>query len=158
MDKFKKNLLKDEIGKKLKSTISFKETLERFNKKKSKDLTVNDLQNEITIVKQEMIDLKNEFRKIILLLSTYIMYICIPKVPTNQIYRSSWSLKKAFKTNYHVKTIEQVYSLNKEYETCYLLTPSALLTHKKDGHNYLHIGLVQVGVKPLTREDRKSNV
>ena len=52
LDKFKKNLLKDEMGKKLKSTISFEETLERFNKKKSKDLTVNDLQHEITIVKQ----------------------------------------------------------------------------------------------------------
>ena len=64
MDKFKKNLLKDEIGKKLKSTISFEETLERFNKKKFKDLTVNDLQREITIVKQEMTDLKNEFKNI----------------------------------------------------------------------------------------------
>ena len=51
LDKFKKNLLKEEIGKKLKPTISFEETLERFNKNKSKDLTVNDLQHEITIVK-----------------------------------------------------------------------------------------------------------
>ena len=58
LDKFKKNLIKDETGKKLKSTISFKGTLERFNKKKSKNLTVNDLQREITIVKQEMIDFK----------------------------------------------------------------------------------------------------
>ena len=60
MDKFKKNLLKEEIGKKLKSTISFEETLERFNKNKSKDLIINDLQHEITIVKQEMIDLKKQ--------------------------------------------------------------------------------------------------
>ena len=37
--------------------------MERFNKKKSKDLTVNDLQSEITVVKQEMLDLKNEFKK-----------------------------------------------------------------------------------------------
>ena len=43
MDKFNKNLIKDETGKKLKSIISFEETLKRFNKKKSKDLTVNDL-------------------------------------------------------------------------------------------------------------------
>ena len=64
MDKFKKNLLKDETGKKLKSTIRFEETLERFNKKKTKNLIVNDLQHEITIVKQEMIDLKNEFKNI----------------------------------------------------------------------------------------------
>ena len=64
LDKFKKNLIKDETSNKLKSTISFEETLERFNKKKSKDLTVNDLQHEITVVKQEIIKLKNEFKDI----------------------------------------------------------------------------------------------
>ena len=62
LDKFKKNLIKDETNKKLKSSMSFEETLERFNKKKSKNLTVNDLQHEITIVKQEIIELKNEFK------------------------------------------------------------------------------------------------
>ena len=62
LDKFKKNLIKDETSKKLKSTISFKETLERFNKKKSKELTVNDLQHEINIVKQN--ELKPEFKRI----------------------------------------------------------------------------------------------
>jgi len=61
-------------------------------------------------------------------------------------------LKKAFKTDYHVRTIEQVYNINKEYETCYLLPFSILLLHRKEGNNYLHIGLVQVGVKPLIRE------
>ena len=38
--------------------------MERFNKKKSKDLTVNDLKHEITVVKQEIIELKNEFKSI----------------------------------------------------------------------------------------------
>ena len=38
--------------------------MERFNKKKSKDLTVNDLQHEITVVKQEIIELKNELKNI----------------------------------------------------------------------------------------------
>ena len=61
-------------------------------------------------------------------------------------------MKKAFKTDYHVRTIEQVYSINKEYETCYLLPFSVLKEHIKEGHNYLHIGLVQVKVKPLIRE------
>ena len=65
----------------------------------------------------------------------------IPKVPINQIYKSSWSLKKAFKTYCHGKTIKQVYGINKEYETCYLHSPSTLTAHKKDGHNFLHIGL-----------------
>ena len=61
LDKHKRNLIKDETAKKLKSTISYEEILERFNKKKSKDLTVNDLQHEIIVVKQEIIELKNEF-------------------------------------------------------------------------------------------------
>ena len=59
MDKFKKNLVKNEIDKKQKLTISFEETLERLNKKKSKDLIVNDLQHEINIVKQEISELKH---------------------------------------------------------------------------------------------------
>ena len=57
-------MIKDETGKKLKSTISFEETLERFNKKKSKELTVNDLQHEINVVKQEINELKHEFKSI----------------------------------------------------------------------------------------------
>ena len=34
-----------------KSTLSFKEPFKRLNKEKSKDLTVNDLQHEINIIK-----------------------------------------------------------------------------------------------------------
>ena len=51
--KIVKTLTKSEENEKHKSTISFEETLGRFYKKKSKDLTVNDLQYEINIVKQE---------------------------------------------------------------------------------------------------------
>ena len=60
LDKFKKNLVKNETDKKQKSTISFEETLERLNKKKYKNLTVNDLQHEIIIVKQEISELKHK--------------------------------------------------------------------------------------------------
>ena len=64
----------------------------------------------------------------------------IPKVPTEQIYKlSSWSLKKAFKTDYHVRTIEQVYSISKEYEKCYLLPSKTLQAHRKAGHNFIYI-------------------
>ena len=47
--------LKDENDKKMKSKISLDENLERFNKKKSKEITVNYLQHEITIIKKEII-------------------------------------------------------------------------------------------------------
>ena len=83
----------------------------------------------------------------------------IPKVPITQVYKSSsWSLKKSFRTNYHVRTIEQVYSINKEYETCLLLSPVAMKAHKENGHKFLHIGLVQVGVKPLIREGLNNSI
>ena len=82
----------------------------------------------------------------------------ISKMPTSELYKSSWSFKKVFKTDYHVKTIEQVYGINKEYETCYLLSPATIKAHKKQGHNFLHIGLVQVGVKPLIRKGLNSSI
>ena len=85
-------------------------------------------------------------------------YWNIPKIPTSEIYKSSWINKKIFKTDYHVKTIEQVYGINKEFETCYLLSPTTIKAHKKQGHNFLHIGLVQVGVKPLIREGLNSSI
>ena len=53
-------MVKNQTDKKQKSTISFEETLERFNKKNSKDLTVNDLQHEINIVKQEISELRHK--------------------------------------------------------------------------------------------------
>ena len=83
----------------------------------------------------------------------------IPKVPTNQVYKSSsWSLKKTFKTDYHVRTIEQVYSINKEYETCYLLSPVAVKAHRDNDHKFLHLGLFQVGVKPLIKEGLNNSI
>ena len=82
----------------------------------------------------------------------------IPKMPTSEIYRSSWINRKIFKTDYHVKTIEQVYGINKEFETCYLLSPTTIKACKKQGHNFLHIGLVQVRVKPLIREGLNSSI
>ena len=53
LDKLKKNLMKDKTAKKLKSTISFEENLERFNKKKSKDLIVSNLQHEILLLNKK---------------------------------------------------------------------------------------------------------
>ena len=38
--------------------------MERFNKKKSKELTVNNLQHEVNVVKQEINELKHEFKNI----------------------------------------------------------------------------------------------
>ena len=58
--KFVKTLTKSKENEK--STLSFKEPLKRLNKDKSKDLTVNDLQHEINIIKQEISELKDKNR------------------------------------------------------------------------------------------------
>ncbi|KAL4613896.1 hypothetical protein ACB092_07G015000, partial [Castanea dentata] len=60
LNKFLKNLTKEDKVMRPNSTISFEETLKRFNKNKSKEITVNDLQHEIKTVKQEIIQLKND--------------------------------------------------------------------------------------------------
>ena len=57
-------MIKDENDKKIKSKIDLDETLERFNKKKSKEITVNDLQHEIHVIKKEIIELKNNLKNI----------------------------------------------------------------------------------------------
>ena len=64
LKKLMKTLIEEENDKKPRSKISFDETLEIFNKKKSKELTVNELQHEIAIIKEEIIELKNDFKKI----------------------------------------------------------------------------------------------
>ena len=58
--KFVKTLTKSKENEK--STLSFKEPLKRLNKEKSKELTVNDLQHEINIIKQEISELKHKNR------------------------------------------------------------------------------------------------
>jgi hypothetical protein len=81
----------------------------------------------------------------------------IPKVPSKEIYRKKWSMT-SFKTEQHVKTFEQVYALNKEHELCQLFSPEAIKRYRKEGHNFIHIGLVQVAIKPLTRRGLKASV
>ncbi|KAI5338514.1 hypothetical protein L3X38_017785 [Prunus dulcis] len=81
----------------------------------------------------------------------------IPRVPSQETYKKRWSLP-SFKTTTHVKTVEQVYALGKELEVCQLLNLESIKRHKNEGNNFLHIGLVQVAVKPLTRTGLKASV
>ncbi|KAL0010934.1 hypothetical protein SO802_006042 [Lithocarpus litseifolius] len=64
LDRFKKNLTKNEDSKKLKSTISFEEVLERFNKKKPKELTIGDLKQKLNIVESNIDYLRHELETI----------------------------------------------------------------------------------------------
>ena len=64
LKKHKKTLVKEENDKNKKPKISFDETLERFNKKKSRVIIVNDLQHEITIIKKEIAKLKDDLKNV----------------------------------------------------------------------------------------------
>jgi hypothetical protein len=55
-----KKTIKYELDKPVKTKISFDETLERFFKRKSKVITISDLQHEISNVKKEILDLKQD--------------------------------------------------------------------------------------------------
>ena len=80
----------------------------------------------------------------------------IPRVSPKEIYQSTFFDK--FKTDYNVKTVERVYAINKEYENCSLLSPEVIKKHRKKGYNFIHIGLVQVAVKPLNRKGINSSI
>jgi ABC-type phosphate transport system auxiliary subunit len=52
--------MKHDFGKSVKPKISLDETLEIFSKQKSKVITISDLQHEISNIKKEIVDLKND--------------------------------------------------------------------------------------------------
>ena len=64
LKKQKKTSVKEENDKNKKPKISFDETLEGFNKKKSRVIIVNNLQHEITIIKKEIAELKDDLKNV----------------------------------------------------------------------------------------------
>jgi hypothetical protein len=55
------------------------------------------------------------------------------------------------KTENKVKTVERAYALNKDKDECLLFNKKVIKEFKNKGYKFLHIGLIQVGIKPLTR-------
>src|SRR5262249_17987468 len=81
----------------------------------------------------------------------------IPKVQKDQIYKQS-KFNILQKSDYTIKTKERNINLTKPYETIKLLSHSSLNKHKERKYNYIHIGLVQVGIKPLTKEGLNTSI
>ena len=75
----------------------------------------------------------------------------IPTERTDKIYRQTTFSKLSFLTDYTIKTIERTYSLFNEYETIQLFTLDSINWHREK-YAFLHVGLVQVAIKPLTRQ------
>ena len=75
----------------------------------------------------------------------------IPKVNTKSIYKTSQAKNTTF-SQYRVINVEQTFSLSKTHEKCCLFSKRNINDFLAKKFSYLHIGLVQVDVKPLTRK------
>ena len=73
----------------------------------------------------------------------------IPTKRTDKIYRKTSFFKLYFLIDYTIKTVERTYSLFNEYETIQLFSIDSINKHREK-YAFLHVGLVQVAVKPLT--------
>ena len=74
----------------------------------------------------------------------------IPKVDTKIIYKTSF-VETVFHSAYKVRIVEQIFSISKTHEKSCLFSKrniSEFIAAKK--FSYLHIGMVQVAIKPLT--------
>ena len=80
----------------------------------------------------------------------------LTEVHQNQVYKTS--TLKFFKSDYVIKTEERDIQLDKAKDEIKLLSSSSIEKHKAKGFRYIHIGLVQVGVKPLNREGLNTSI
>ena len=67
----------------------------------------------------------------------------LPKVSTQEIYK-----KGTFKflTDYTIRTSEMSVSLEQDNQIIRLLDGNSIDKHKKDGYNFIHLGMIQVAV------------
>jgi hypothetical protein len=81
----------------------------------------------------------------------------LPSVPTKNIYKQSTFSNLSFLSDYTIKTVKRTVSLNNEYETIKLFSKDSIEKHKEK-YYFIHIRLVQVTVKPLTRQGLNNSV
>jgi hypothetical protein len=74
----------------------------------------------------------------------------IPRVPDKEVYKTSW-FKSSFRAKYAVKTVEQTIPISNRNEDFELFNKRFVNQSLAKGFKFLHIGAVQVAVKPLTR-------
>ena len=75
----------------------------------------------------------------------------LPLVPQNKIYKKITFSNLSFLSNYTIKIVERTYSLKQSYETLQLLSRQEI-DKNINTFSFIHFGLVQVAVKPLTRQ------
>ncbi|KAL4605961.1 hypothetical protein ACB092_09G068000 [Castanea dentata] len=82
----------------------------------------------------------------------------IPKISTKTVYDLNWTENSIF-SEYRARTVEQTFSISKTHEKCCLFSKKNINDFLTKKHlKYLHIGLVQVAIKPLTRKGIDASV
>jgi hypothetical protein len=74
----------------------------------------------------------------------------IQRLPAKGVYNTSW-FKSSFKSEYAIKTVEQTIPISNRNEDFELFNKRFVNNSLAKGFKFLHIGAVQVAVKPLTR-------
>ncbi|KAJ9178720.1 hypothetical protein P3X46_010580 [Hevea brasiliensis] len=72
----------------------------------------------------------------------------LPPISSNLIYKSNTSFQ--FKSDYLVKTVEQASPIHEGLHSRSLFSEDLLKKHQKE-YSFLHIGMIQVALKPATR-------
>jgi hypothetical protein len=81
----------------------------------------------------------------------------LPLVPQNKIYKKTTFSNLTFLSNYTIKTVERTYSSKQSFETIQLLSRQEI-DKNINNFSFIHFGLVQVAVKPLTRQGLNTSV
>ncbi|KAH9660105.1 hypothetical protein KPL70_024093 [Citrus sinensis] len=80
----------------------------------------------------------------------------LPKISKEKIYKTK---KLDFlKNDYIIKTEECDITLSNPFETIHLFSEHSLKKLRENNFNYVHIGLIQVGIKPLTKEGLDTSI
>jgi hypothetical protein len=66
------------------------------------------------------------------------------------IYTTSW-LKSSWRFEYFVRTVEQTFAIFGNNSTFQLFNKRFIENSKAKGYRFLHVGFVQVAIKPLTK-------
>ena len=78
----------------------------------------------------------------------------IPRVSTTSVYNQG-SFK--FKSDYVIKTVEEVLPVTGDILEVPLISEKLINTYREK-YGYLHLGMVQIAIKPLTREGLNNSV
>ena len=74
----------------------------------------------------------------------------ILKLSPKDIYTTCW-LKSSFIFEYFVRTVEQIFAISGNNSTFQLFSKNFVKRSYDKGFRFMHIGSVQVAIKPLTR-------